>query len=66
MRKSIPKGNSLIFFLSLISDKDEIDVTLHRRVVMLLFPSVISLDTVVELGWALYPMKVLFEPSAKS
>ncbi len=60
--KLIPRFKSLIFFLSLASDKEDIDCTLQRSDVTLPSPSVISFVAELLDGCELYPIKVRFEP----
>ena len=61
-KKLSPVGRSTISVLSLLSDKELIEVSLHLRLEILELPKVISLDVVAELGSAVFPKIILLVP----
>ena len=65
-KNSSPTGISTISVLSLSSDNELIDVWLHLKVEMELFPSVIVLDTVALVGSTSNPMQILLPPVVKT
>ena len=61
-KNSSPAGRSTISVLSLPSERELIEVSLQRRVEILLSPKVISFDTVALLASEPAPIHVLLDP----
>ena len=62
--KSKPTGRSTISVLSLLSDKELIEVSAQRKLVILPSPRVTSLDAEALLDQACFPIAELLEPEA--